>query len=130
MLGRRNSRAQAKVDDMPSLNNCIRFTYGHRNPLNHFNYRETRELANQLNYLDYNESLEPANWLIFLNSVESTESDKHEQYSGSPEHQHCLGSAIIPKRCIQRNQKDNAAFVHKVVKKSLYGWAILFFAQG
>jgi len=65
-LSRRNSHAQIKLGDMPSLNNRIRLTYGHRNPLNHLNYREMRELA----------------------------SNKHEQYSGSPEHQHCLGSEV------------------------------------
>ena len=65
-LSRRNSHAQIKLGDMPSLNNRVRLTYGHRNPLNNFNYRETRELA----------------------------SSKHEQYSGSPEHQHCLGSEV------------------------------------
>ncbi len=65
-LSRRNSHAQIKLGDMPSLNNRVRLTYGHRNPLNNFNYRETRELA----------------------------SNKHEQYSGSPEHQHCLGSEV------------------------------------
>lgn len=89
-LSRRNSHAQIKLGDMPSLNNRVRLTYGHRNPLNHLNYRETRELAvgrnvrnllrmfqdgnsrlahnagNLLNYLDYNESLELA-------------SNKHEQ---------------------------------------------------
>ncbi len=78
-LSRRNSHAQIKLGDMPSLNNRVRLTYGHRNPLNHLNYRETRESANLL---------------ILLNSVESTESAKHEQYSGSPEHQHCLGSEV------------------------------------
>lgn len=67
-LSRRNSHAQI---------NRVRLTYGHRNPLNHLNYRETRELA----------------------------SNKHEQYSGSPEHQHCLGSAIIFKGCIKENQQ-------------------------
>ncbi|SSD78167.1 Uncharacterised protein [Klebsiella pneumoniae] len=46
--------------------NRVRLTYGHLNSLNHFNYRETRELA----------------------------SNKHERYSGSPEHQHCLGSEV------------------------------------
>lgn len=65
-LSRRNSHAQIKLGDMPSLNNRVRLTYGHRNPLNHLNYREMRELA----------------------------SNKHEQYSGSPEHQHCLGSEV------------------------------------
>lgn len=44
-LSRRNSHAQTKLGDMPSLNNRVRLTYGHRNPLNHLNYRETRELA-------------------------------------------------------------------------------------
>lgn len=58
------TRVQTKLGDIPSLNNCVRLTYGHRNPLNHLNYRETRESA------------------------------KHEQYSGSPEHQHCLGSEV------------------------------------
>lgn len=67
-LSRRNSHAQI---------NRVRLTYGHRNPLNHLNYRETRELA----------------------------SNEHEQYSGSPEHQHCLGSAIIFKGCIKENQQ-------------------------
>ena len=65
-LSRRNSHALTKLGDMPSLNNRVRLTYGHRNPLNHLNYRETRELA----------------------------SNEHEQYSGSPEHQHCLSSEV------------------------------------
>ena len=62
-LSRRNSHAQTKLGDMPSLNNRVRLTYGHCNPLKE---------------LDYNESLESAG-------------NKHEKYSGSPEHQHCLG---------------------------------------
>lgn len=49
--------------------NRVRLTYGHRNPLKE---------------LDYNESLESAG-------------NKHEQYSGSPEHQHCLGSEVPTK---------------------------------
>lgn len=57
--------------------NRVRLTYGHRNPLNQFDYNEPLELA----------------------------SNKHEQYSGSPEHQHCLGSAIIFKGCIKENQQ-------------------------
>lgn len=65
-LSRRNSHAQIKLGDMPSLNNRVLLTYGHSNPLNHLNYREMRELA----------------------------SNEHEQYSGSPEHQHCLGSEV------------------------------------
>ncbi|XWJ92920.1 host cell division inhibitor Icd-like protein [Phytobacter ursingii] len=63
-LSRRNSHAQIKLGDLPSLNNRVRLTYGHRNPLNHFNYRELRESANPLNGLDYNDSLEPVNSLI------------------------------------------------------------------
>ncbi|HCB1554002.1 TPA: host cell division inhibitor Icd-like protein [Enterobacter asburiae] len=76
-LSRRNSHAQIKLGDMPSLNNRIRLTYGHCNPLKE---------------LDYNESLESAG-------------NKHEKYSGSPEHQHCLGSAIIFRGCIKENQQ-------------------------
>ena len=72
-LSRRNSHAQI---------NRERLTYGHRNPLNHLNYRETRELA----------------------------SNEHEQYSGSPEHQHCLGSAIIFKGCIKENQQRTVLY--------------------
>lgn len=49
-LSRRNSHAQIKLGDMPSLNSCVRLTSGHR--------------------------------------------DKGEQYSGSPEHQHCLSSEV------------------------------------
>lgn len=84
-LNRRNSYAQI---------NRVRLTYGHRKALIKFNYRKSRQSANSLNRLDYNDSLELANWLILLNSVESTESAKHEQYSGSPEHQHYLGSEV------------------------------------
>lgn len=76
-LSRRNSHAQIKLGDMPSLNNRVRLTYGHRNPLKE---------------LDYNESLESAG-------------NKHEKSLGSPEHQHCLGSAIIFKGCIKENQQ-------------------------
>ena len=68
-LSRRNSHAQIKLGDMPSLNNRVRLTYGHRNPLNNFNYRETRELANPLNRLDYNESLELDNSLIIAKNA-------------------------------------------------------------
>lgn len=68
-LSRRNSHVQIKLGDMPSLNNCVRLTYGHRN------------------------------LLMKLNSVESTESAGHkpEQYSRSPEHQNCLGSEVPTK---------------------------------
>lgn len=56
-LSRRNPYAQI---------NCVRLTYGHRNPLNHLNYRETRELA----------------------------SNEHEQYSGSWQHNVKRGSEV------------------------------------
>lgn len=56
-LSRRNSHAQI---------NRVRLTYGHRNPLNHLNYRETRELA----------------------------SNEHEQYSGSWQHNVKRGSEV------------------------------------
>ncbi|WP_423776909.1 host cell division inhibitor Icd-like protein [Citrobacter freundii] len=78
--------------------NRVRLTYGHRNPLNHLNYRETRELA----------------------------SNKHEQYSGSPEHQHCLGSAIIFKGCIKENQQ-RAVEVSTIFVGSCNGSAFLLY---
>lgn len=76
-LLRRNPHAQTKLGDMPSLNNCVHLTYEHRNPLNQIDYNEPLELAG----------------------------NKHEQYSGWLEHQHCLGSAIIFKGCIKGNQQ-------------------------
>lgn len=76
-LLRRNSHAQTKLGDMPSLNNYVRLTSGHRNPLNQIDYNEPLELAG----------------------------NKHEQCSGWLEHQHCLGSAIIFKGCIKGNQQ-------------------------
>lgn len=39
-LSRRNSHAQIKLGDMPSLNNRVRLTYGHRNPLKKKSRRE------------------------------------------------------------------------------------------
>lgn len=65
-LSRRNSHAQIKLGDMPSLNNRIRLTYGHRNPLNHLNYLEMRELA----------------------------SNEHEKYSGSWQNNVKRGSEV------------------------------------
>ncbi len=65
-LSRRNSHAQIKLGDMPSLNNRVRLTYGHRNPLNHLNYREMRELA----------------------------SNEHEKYSGSWQNNVKRGSEV------------------------------------
>lgn len=44
-LLRRNSHAQTKLGDMPSLNNYVRLTSGHRNPLNQIDYNEPLELA-------------------------------------------------------------------------------------
>lgn len=58
----------------------MRLAYGHRNPLNQIDYNEPLELAG----------------------------NKHEQYSGSPEHQHCLGLVIIQKGCIEENQQRPA----------------------
>lgn len=52
---------------MPSLNNCVRLTSGHRNSLKMFqtvNSQSAYNAYNSLNYLDYNESLELANSLI------------------------------------------------------------------
>lgn len=83
-LSRRNSHAQIKLGDMPSLNNRVRLTYGHRNPLKKNqdgNSRLAQNILNLLNLRNYRETRELA-------------SNKHEQYSGSPEHQHCLGSEV------------------------------------
>lgn len=83
-LSRRNSHAQIKLGDMPSLNNRVRLTYGHRNPLKKNqdgNSRLAQDILNLLNLRNYRETRELA-------------SNKHEQYSGSPEHQHCLGSEV------------------------------------
>lgn len=94
-LSRRNSHAQIKLGDMPSLNNRVRLTYGHRNPLKKNqdgNSRLAQNILNLLNLRNYRETRELA-------------SNKHEQYSGSPEHQHCLGSAIIFRGCIKENQQ-------------------------
>ncbi len=83
-LSRRNSHAQIKLGEMPSLNNRVRLTYGHRNPLKKNqdgNSRLAQNILNLLNLRNYRETRELA-------------SNKHEQYSGSPEHQHCLGSEV------------------------------------
>ncbi len=65
-LSRRNSHAQIKLGDMPSLNNRVRLTYGHRNPLNQIDYNEPLELAG----------------------------NKHEQYSGSVQNNVKRGSEV------------------------------------
>lgn len=44
-LSRRNSHVQIKLGDMPSLNNCVRLTYGHRNLLMKLNSVESTESA-------------------------------------------------------------------------------------
>lgn len=80
--------SQIKHGETPSLNSCVRLTHGHRNPLNHLNYRETRELA----------------------------SNKHEHYSGSPKHQHCLGSEV-PTNSVEScedNQPSLRGEVHRL----------------
>lgn len=68
--------------------NRVRLTYGHRNPLKE---------------LDYNESLESAG-------------NKHEQYSGSPEHQHCLGSEVPTNNVesCEDNQPSLRGSVHSI----------------
>lgn len=65
-LSRRNSHAQIKLGDMPSLNNRVRLTYGHCNPLNQIDYNEPLELAG----------------------------NKHEQYSGSVQNNVKRGSEV------------------------------------
>ena len=83
-LSRRNSHAQIKLGDMPSLNNRVRLTYGHCNPLKKNqdgNSRLAQNILNLLNLRNYRETRELA-------------SNKHEQYSGSLEHQHYLGSEV------------------------------------
>ena len=76
-LSRRNPYAQI---------NCVRLTYGHRNPLNQFDYNEPLELASN-------------------KREQYSGSPEHQHCLGSPEHQHCLGSAIIFKGCIKENQQ-------------------------
>ena len=49
---------------MPSLNNCVHLTYGHRKSLIKINYSESRESVNSLNALNYNDTLELSNLLI------------------------------------------------------------------
>lgn len=65
-LSRRNPHVQTKLGDMPSLNNCVRLTSGHRNPLNQIDYNEPLELAG----------------------------NKHEQYSGSVQNNVKRGSEV------------------------------------
>lgn len=65
-LLRRNPHVQTKLGDMPSSNNCVRLTYGHRNPLNQIDYNEPLELA----------------------------SNKHEQFSGLVQNNVKRGSEV------------------------------------
>lgn len=72
--------------------NRVRLTYGHRNPLKE---------------LDYNESLESAG-------------NKHEQYSGSPEHQHCLDSEVPTNNVesCEDNQPSLRGAVHSITESN------------
>ena len=81
-LSRRNPYAQI---------NCVRLTYGHRNPLNQFDYNEPLELASN-------------------KREQYSGSPEHQHCLGSPEHQHCLGSAIIFKGCIKENQQRTVLY--------------------
>jgi hypothetical protein len=87
-LSRRNSHAQIKLGDMPSLNNRVRLTYGHRNPLNHLNYREMRELA----------------------------SNEHEKYSGSWQNNVKRGSEVPTNNVesCEDNQPSLRGAVHSI----------------
>lgn len=87
-LSRRDSHAQIKLGDMPSLNNRVRLTYGHRNPLNHLNYREMRELA----------------------------SNEHEKYSGSWQNNVKRGSEVPTNNVesCEDNQPSLRGAVHSI----------------
>lgn len=83
-LSRRNSHAQTKLGDMPSLNNRVRLTYGHCNPLKKNqdgNSRLAQNILNLLNLRNYRETRELA-------------SNKHEQYSGSVQNNVKRGSEV------------------------------------
>lgn len=69
----------------------VRLMDAHHNPLNQLNYSDPRESANLMILLNYVESTESAKSLIIPKSTDGGLRDKHENYSGSPEHQHCLG---------------------------------------
>lgn len=73
--------------------NCVRLTSGHRNLLNQIDYNEPLELA----------------------------SNKHEQYSGSPEHQHCLGSEVPTKNVesCEDNQPSLRGSVNSITGSNL-----------
>lgn len=82
-LSRRNPHVQTKLGDMPSLNNCVRLTSGHRNPLNQIDYNEPLELAG----------------------------NKHEQYSGSVQNNVKRGSEV-PTNNVE-SCEDSAALRHE-----------------
>ncbi|WP_439291750.1 MULTISPECIES: host cell division inhibitor Icd-like protein [Rahnella] len=84
-----------------------RLTYRQR-----FDYRETRELANLMILFNSGESPESANPLIYPRpSLCTSEHDycscslKPENYSGSAEHKHYLGSLVIHCGCTHENQQ-------------------------
>lgn len=83
-LSRRNSHAQIKLGDMPSLNNRVRLTSGHRNPLKKNqdgNSRLAQNILNLLNLRNYRETRELA-------------SNVHEKYSGSWQNNVKRGSEV------------------------------------
>lgn len=86
--------------------NRVRLTYGHRNPLKKNqdgNSRLAQNILNLLNLRNYRETRELA-------------SNKHEQYSGSPEHQHCLGSEVPTNNVesCEDNQPSLRGAVHSI----------------
>jgi hypothetical protein len=93
---KRKSQKQIKLGDMPSLNNRVRLTYGHRNLLQVFKnanlqyaynlrvafmpaqtnrVRNTYSVRNLLNHLDYRKSRESTNSLSKLDYNDSLELD-------------------------------------------------------
>lgn len=81
-LSGRNLHAQIKLGDMPTLNIWA------FNQLINLNCRKSRELANTL--------------ILFQTC--NPGSREGEEYSGSPEHKHCLGSLVIHCGCPYENQ--------------------------
>lgn len=81
-LSVRNLHAQIKLGDMPTLNIWA------FNQLINLNCRKSRELANTL--------------ILFQTC--NAGSREGEEYSGSPEHKHCLGSLVIHCGCPYENQ--------------------------
>lgn len=94
-LSRRNSHAQIKLGDMPSLNSCVRLASGHRNPLNHLNYREMRELA----------------------------SNEHEKYSGSWQNNVKRGSEV-PTNNVESCEDNQPSLRGESALKQLWCWPL------